>query len=138
MIIIADTTPLSELAKIDGLWLLAELFGEIIIPAEVFEELSQGSHPAAKMIQSLNWIAVCNVENPEKIAVLQQSTGLHLGECSAIILAQQLSADRLLLDEQDARKVAISYGLPVVGTVGVLILRYRLRWRFCLFASVAC
>ena len=47
--------------------------------------------------------------------------GLDLGECESIVLASELSADLLILDETHARTVARERGLPVTGTLGVLI-----------------
>jgi len=46
---------------------------------------------------------------------------LHRGEAESIALALEVKPDILLLDETEARQVAGSYGLPVTGTLGVLI-----------------
>ncbi|MGB3694484.1 MAG: DUF3368 domain-containing protein, partial [Spirulinaceae cyanobacterium] len=54
--------------------------------------------------------------------VLQLQSNLDLGEVSAIILAEELEADQLLIDERAARQVALARHLPVIGTVGILIL----------------
>ena len=40
MIVVSDTTPLISLMKIDRLSLVRDLFGEILIPRAVFEELT--------------------------------------------------------------------------------------------------
>lgn len=46
---------------------------------------------------------------------------LDRGEAEAIILAIDLKADRILLDERDGRKVAKSLGLKVTGVLGILL-----------------
>lgn len=122
MIVISDTTPLSELAKVGKLNLLHDIFREIVIPQEVYNEVTTGTHPAVKAVTSASWIEVCSVSNSQKVFALQAASKLHLGECAAIILAEELGATRLLLDDLDARKVAKSRNLSVTGTVGVLLL----------------
>ena len=47
MIVVSDTTPLSELAKVGRLDLLREVFGRVIIPEEVYREVTTGIHPGA-------------------------------------------------------------------------------------------
>jgi predicted nucleic acid-binding protein len=42
------------------------------------------------------------------------------GETQAIALAEELHADRILLDETKARKIAVARGLKVAGTLAVL------------------
>ncbi len=56
MIIVSNTTPLSELAKIDRLDLLQTLFTKILIPPAVYTELTTGNHPATTAIPAATWI----------------------------------------------------------------------------------
>ena len=62
---------------------------------------------------------VCDVQ---RVEALQAQTDLDLGECAAIVVAQELKADQLLIDDLDARKLAKSRGLQLIGTVGILLL----------------
>lgn len=40
MIVVSDTTPLISLLKIDRIGLLKKLFGQVLIPQAVFDELT--------------------------------------------------------------------------------------------------
>ena len=125
MIIVSDTTPISELAKVDYLDLLPKLFGKVVIPQGVFDELQVGEHPAAKLVQDLSWLEVVTLDNQQLVRELQQSFKLDLGESEAIALAEEISASQLLIDERAARKVAMARKLPLIGTVGILLLAKR-------------
>ncbi|GCL43286.1 DUF3368 domain-containing protein [Dolichospermum planctonicum] len=125
MIIVSDTTPISELAKVNHLNLLPKLFGKVVIPQGVFDELQRGEHPAAKLVQNLSWLEVVTVDNQQLVRELQQSFKLDLGESEAIALAEEISASGLLIDERAARKVAMAQKLPLIGTVGILLLAKR-------------
>ena len=125
MIIVSDTTPISELAKVDYLDLLPKLFGKVVIPQGVFDELQVGEHPAAQLVQNLSWLEVVTVDNQQLVRELQQSFKLDLGESEAIALAEEISASQLLIDERAARKVAMARKLPLIGTVGILLLAKR-------------
>lgn len=122
MIIASDTTPLSELAKIGQLNLLKDIFGTVIIPQEVYQELITGNHPAVLAVNLALWLEIHQVKNTHLITQLQIETDLDRGECSAIILAEELKADQLLIDEKAGLKVALKRGLPIIGLVGTLIL----------------
>ncbi|MFB8791544.1 MAG: DUF3368 domain-containing protein [Potamolinea sp.] len=126
MIIVSNTTPLSELAKIDRLDLLQTLFTKILIPPAVYTELTTGNHPATTAIPAATWIETRVVNQAERIEQLLQTPGLDRGECAAIALAQELNADRLLMDERAGRRLAQQLGLPVIGTIGILLLAKRL------------
>jgi len=69
MIVVSDTTPLSELAKVGKLYLLRDVFGEIIIPQEVYNEVTRGEreHPAVSAVKSITWISVRTVSDPQKV-----------------------------------------------------------------------
>jgi len=118
MIVVSDTTPLSELAKVGKLYLLRDVFGEIIIPQEVYNEVTRGEHPAVSAVKSITWISVRTVSDPQKVFDLL----LRLGETAAIVLAEELGVNQLLLDDRKAKLVAESRNLPVIGTIGILLL----------------
>jgi uncharacterized protein len=122
MIVVSDTTPLSELAKVGKLDILRDTYGKILIPQEVYDEITTGSHPAIELIEAVDWIEVRAIEDREAFTRLQQTTRLGRGECAAMILAEALNADQLLIDDLAARRVALSRGLPVIGTIGTLLL----------------
>jgi len=86
VIIVSNTTPLSELAKIDRLDLLQTLFTTILIPPAVYAELTTGNHPAATAIPAATWIETQEVSQPERIEQLLQTPGLDRGECAAIAI----------------------------------------------------
>jgi predicted nucleic acid-binding protein len=122
VIIVSNTTPMSELAKVGQLNLLKKLFGRIIIPEEVYHEVTTGKHPAASAVLSANWIDVFTIQYPEQLLQLQVDYKLDLGEAATIILAEELNANRVLIDEKLGRKVAQLRNLPVTGTIGLLLI----------------
>lgn len=125
MIIVSDPTPISELAKVKHLDLLPQIFGKVVILQGVFNELQTGQHPAAKFVQNLVWLEVVSVDNRQLVEELQKSFNLHLGESEAIVLAEKIGASQLLIDEKAARKVALARKLPLIGTMGILLLAKR-------------
>lgn len=125
MIVVSDTTPISELAKVNYLNLLPKLFGRVMIPQGVHDELTTGNHPAALRVRELSWLDVVTVNNRLVVKELQQVGNLDLGESEAIALAEEMNADRLLIDEKAARRVATARNLPIIGTMGVLLLGKR-------------
>lgn len=125
-IVVSDTTPLSELAKVGQLNLLRDVFTEVIIPQEVYTEVTTGTHPAVAAVQAATWIQVRSVTVPQNVTALQEATKLGWGECAAIILAEEIKADQILIDDLEARRVAQSRHLPVTGTIGTLLLAKEL------------
>jgi predicted nucleic acid-binding protein len=47
--------------------------------------------------------------------------GLDSGELSVLLLAQKIQPDWVIIDEQLAQRVAQAMGLPVKGTLGILL-----------------
>jgi predicted nucleic acid-binding protein len=113
MVVVSDTSPITNLLKIGKIDLLQQIFGEVIIPVGVYEELTR--IPAQKKkIENINWIKKHNARDEILISNLLKL--LDKGESESIAL----DADYLLIDERKGRKVANEYGLTITGILGVL------------------
>ena len=73
MIVVSDTTPLISLLKICKLDLLEKLFGEVLIPQAVFDELTIDARfqSEADQIKKEKFIIVKSVKNPESANILK-------------------------------------------------------------------
>ena len=121
MIVVADSSPINYLVLIEAVELLKHLFGEVIVPGGVADELNSKGAPEivrAWMTEPPDWVRVEQVrrEALEALADLK----LHVGELEAIVLAQSLDAHYLIMDERAGRRAAEERQLTVVGTLGVL------------------
>jgi len=100
MIVVSDTSALSNLALVDQIWLLEAIYQTVIIPDVVAHELAAASNPTISAILQLDWIQTQSLTNPQLANQLQQDRGLDAGEANAIALALDLQADDLLIDER--------------------------------------
>jgi uncharacterized protein len=127
MIVVSDTSPLSNLALVDGLFLLREIYNTVVIPQAVAEELSNAKDEEQQIaaVLSLDWIEVRQATNLELIAGLRNDYLLDRGEAEAIALALELKADELLIDERLGRREATRLGLSITGVLGVLLIAKR-------------
>lgn len=127
MIVIADTTPVISLLKIERLSLLQQLFGEVFIPDAVYAELTSDKRFAdeAYAVASASYMKPVSVSNPGAVRILRMAEGLDQGESEAIVLTDELKADVLLMDEAKGRAVSGRMGITVMGTVGILISAYE-------------
>ena len=124
MIVVSDTSPITNLAAIAQLDLLQQLYTSLIIPTAVYNEMVEVDKvvPGAVEVQTLSWIQTQAVADAQRVTDLQTSQeNIDLGEAEAIILAVELKADLLLMDERRGRALATSYGLSVTGLLGVLL-----------------
>lgn len=119
MIVVSDTSALITLASAGELNLLRDLFGEVLIPERVWQEVVQANRPGAEDVTDAAWIRT--VPAPDTAFLMALRADVDPGEAEAIALAFAVQADILLLDERRARNLAISMGFPVVGVVGVLL-----------------
>lgn len=126
MTIISDTTPIISLIKINRLDLLEKLFEEVLIPEAVYRELTTNAlfENEAKIVKSSSFLKTSSVQNRKSLQLLQAVSGLDDGESEAIILADELKSDVLIMDERKGRKVAEKLGIKITGTVGVLLQSY--------------
>lgn len=115
MIIVSDTSPISNLILVDHVYLLPQLFGVIVIPEAVYQELLANgtNHPVTETIQTVDWLEVRSVADQQQVEVLERDCNLDPGEANAIVLALELQATQLLIDERLGRLEAKRRGLRI-------------------------
>ena len=121
MNVVSDASTLINLARIDKLDLLRQLYGELLIPEAVWGEvvIEGEGQPGAEKVRTASWIRKSKVENQDIVRVLRQD--LDAGEAETIALALEKKADLLLMDERLGRETAKYLGLQYIGLIGVLI-----------------
>lgn len=122
MITVSNATPLIGLASIGRFDLLRQIFGEIIISQAVFDEtVTKGREirGAKREVASANWISVRSVADRLAVEVLLDE--LDPGEAETIVLARELNAEWVLMDEKKGRRKLTELGLPKIGTLGILL-----------------
>lgn len=127
MIVISDSSPLITLAKIDCFSLLEKLYGQVVISSEVYAEVVVAGTGLAGVadISKSPWIEVRRIKNPADLIQAKLRFGLGMGELSTMILAKEIKADLIILDDLGARKIAQKEGFKIVGTLAVLKACYR-------------
>ena len=119
-LVVSNASPLINLARIQRFDLLKQFYGYLTIPTAVYDEVvisgqeRDGSHEVRNAI----WIS--RAAPTDDLAVAALTAQLDRGEASAIILARELSAELLLIDEIRDRRVAEKLGVMVTGTLGIL------------------
>ncbi|MFO7742033.1 MAG: DUF3368 domain-containing protein [Anaerolineae bacterium] len=121
MIVVSNTSPLTNLAAIGHFDLLRQLYAQIHIAQGVWEELNaHGVHwPGSDLVATADWVKRHRVKNEPLVTALRRD--LDRGEAESIALALELEADLVLMDEREGRHAAQQMGLRVVGVVGVLL-----------------
>ena len=120
MIVVADTSPVNYLLLLGEIQLLQKLFGNVLIPAAVEDELRCEDAPLSVQ----RWMERVPIWLQSRVVSAEDldgvSDGVDLGEREAIALALKLGADFLIIDDRDGRRVATSLGLNIAGTLGIL------------------
>ena len=117
---VSNTTPLRYLIAVEQEHLLGQLFEKVFVPVAVHEELTDLRTPETvrdRVLSMPTWLEVRTVQETQATTF---PVTLHRGERQAILLAEALRADVLLIDERIGRTIALSRNLPVSGTLGVL------------------
>jgi predicted nucleic acid-binding protein len=120
-LVVSDSGPLIALGTTGRLALLRDLYGEVLLPREVFEEVAgQGAdEPGAPEVRAATYLTVAAAPgDPLQVALRSE---LDAGEAAALSLAKRVGADLVLIDERKGRLVAHRLGFRVRGTVGVLL-----------------
>jgi uncharacterized protein len=106
---VSNSSCLISLEAIGHLSLLESLYGQILIPDSARE---WGMTPP-------NWISPQRIQNLPLAQSLLQDLGA--GEAEALTLAVDVKAVRLILDDKKARRLASSFGVPLIGTAGIVL-----------------
>lgn len=117
--VVSNTTPIISLLKIGKLNILNDLYGEIFIPQEVFNEIEVGQHKEFYTdLSTIEWIKIEKINNEMSLSYFMD---LDKGEAEAIVLATEKKADLIIIDESLGRFHAKHIGLKVTGTIGILL-----------------
>jgi hypothetical protein len=121
--VVADASPLIGLSKVGLLRILRELYGTVVMPPAVHQELEiarrRPGYEALEEAVAEGWLVPHAVETSNEVEHRGQAGGK--GEDQALLLAEQLPARFVLMDERAGRAMAARRGVPVVGTGGILL-----------------
>nr|WP_174763082.1 DUF3368 domain-containing protein [Anabaena sp. UHCC 0187] len=101
--------------------MLQQLYGTVLIPEAVYQELTDPDFPVAgaKEVQTFTWIQIRAVEDRTMLKAL--SSELDPGEAEAIVLALEMKAEQVLIDERRGRMIAARLNLHYTGILGILV-----------------
>ncbi|NJN97415.1 MAG: DUF3368 domain-containing protein [Anaerolineales bacterium] len=121
--VILNNTPLVALWSLNLLTLLHDLYGEVLIPQAVYEEFLATERSARQTaLDEAPWIKITALTNPRQALVY---VGLDQGEAEVLALATEWSARLVIIDEHKGRRYAKRLGLPLTGTIGILLTAKR-------------
>ena len=116
MILIADSSALVAIAIVDKLEILDKLFGKVLIPRAVYDEITIENREESKKLSNYTKDRVEDISSKINFNIT-----LGRGESEAIILYKEKNADFLLCDDKKAKKFAQNFGINVVGSLGILL-----------------
>lgn len=119
MLVVADTSALVALAACDRLTLLDQLFDKVRVPHAVWDECTVPGKPHAERLATYLAGKISEIDLADFVIA---APGLGRGELEAMALYKHLDADRLLLDDARARRVARLNAITVIGSLGVLLI----------------
>lgn len=117
--VVSNTTPIVSLLKLGRLEILKQLYSEINIPTAVYNEIEAGKNKVYYTdLSKLEWIKILEIKDKQAVKYFLD---LDAGEAEAIVLATELAADLIIIDEKLGRFHAKYAELKVTGTIGILI-----------------
>lgn len=119
-VVISNTSPIFYLNKLGYLNLLERLYGEIVIPYAVLEELEEGEKAGEDVpeISEYKWMRVRHISVPSHIKIIPD---LGKGEAEVLALALEEKEHLLIIDDSLARRIAKLQSLKFTGTAGILL-----------------
>ncbi|HQL75198.1 MAG: hypothetical protein BWX88_03775 [Planctomycetes bacterium ADurb.Bin126] len=119
-VVVSDSSPIRALDHLNLTLLLQRIYGEVLVPPGVAKELeSRASALPPLDCTAIPGLRIQAPRDAKQVQHLQQT--LDQGESEAIVLALEVGAAALLVDERAARSVALSLGLKPVGVLATLV-----------------
>lgn len=117
--VVSNTTPIISMLKLSRLELLRELYKRVFIPTAVFHEIELGKAKRYYQdVSKIDWIEIQDIRDKHAVKYFLD---LDAGEAESIVLASEIGADLIILDEKLGRFHAKHADLKVTGTIGVLL-----------------
>jgi len=122
--VIFNSSPLINLSKIKSLNLIEKIYGQVIIPEAVNEEVvisgktKENIEGIIQLIEK-DIVKIVKVKNRSLVKSFQMN--LDYGESEVLALAIDMNASLIIIDEKEARQVADTYNLNKTGFIGILI-----------------
>ena len=118
--VLCDTSSMQYLHQLGLLHLLPQLAERVLVPQAVVEELAVGRALGFNVPDptTLAWVEILS---PSSKVVLPLVTGLGQGETAVLALGLEMPGTVVVLDDRLARRTAEALGIPLTGTIGVLI-----------------
>lgn len=115
---VVNASPIITLAKVGHLHLLDQL-ASILVPEAVVREIAAGpdSDPARRALEDGWGTRSAPGEIPESVL----EWGLGAGESAVLALTLENSSRTAVLDDAAARRCARTLGIPVLGTLAVVL-----------------
>jgi predicted nucleic acid-binding protein len=122
---VVDASPLVFLARVDMLDMLRLVASELVVPDQVFREVTRRDPPdaAATALPSLPWLRRVHVQG---IVAEVERCDVGPGESAVLAVARAHPGSVAVLDDLAARRCAVRLGIPTRGTVGILLLAKQL------------
>lgn len=125
MRVVSDSGPLIHLARAAHFDVLKILYGRVLVPPAVYHEVAvqgRGEDGSDELAQAA-WVGRRRPRRGDLVTALGAFLGR--GEAEAIALAGERKGTLLLIDEAHGRRVARRMGIPIKGTLGILLDGYR-------------
>lgn len=128
--VVSNASPLIYAAKIGFLEALRKLYGKILLPPAVYNEVvEKGVERKAAdaliieeaVMKGYLQVAELNERAKAEIKILTKMQDISVGEAEAIALAKQVKAELLIIDERSGTIVARVWGIKTVGLLGIII-----------------
>jgi uncharacterized protein len=86
VIVVSDTSPIANLIVVGYGELLPQLFGMIVIPDVVYQELLDNgeNHPVTQTVMTVDWLDVRSVSDPSQVMILERDRKLDPGEANGL------------------------------------------------------